>query len=102
MARKITLFELHFDAIHFGTNFGDANAEEETVDESAEDVPAESPSGRSVPVVPLVGGVVVAAVVGRRAVRRIRRARSDEASASDVSIEMDESEADAPVEAVVD
>ncbi|MFC7132542.1 MULTISPECIES: hypothetical protein [Salinibaculum] len=100
MARKITLFELHFDAIHFGTNFGDANADEETVDESAEDVPAESPSGRSVPVVPLVGGVVVAAVVGRRAVRRIRRARSDEAS--DVSIEMDESEADAPVEAVVD
>jgi hypothetical protein len=78
MARKITMFELHFDGIHFGSP-GDekADAAEQAVDPA--DADGET-SGRSRvrPALAAVGALAVVSAAGVMAARRFRGGDDDD------------------------
>ena len=98
MARKITMFELHFDGVQIGpARLGgrrDEEREEAQVDEEvADDIEGPRPEegGSRVPrVLAAVGGVVVGIAVGRRLVRRVR------GPGRDIEIEAVETAEDGP------
>ncbi|WP_458207829.1 hypothetical protein [Haladaptatus sp. NG-SE-30] len=82
MARKITMFELHFDGAHFGPSFGEEKEEkmkevmeEETVDDSES---AESAPTRSRTMFAVVGAMVVISALGSLVFRRFRGGRGDD------------------------
>ncbi|WP_458189931.1 hypothetical protein [Haladaptatus sp. NG-WS-4] len=77
MARKITMFELHFDGAHFGPSFGEEEtpmADEETTDA---EIPVNSSSVTRT-LVSAVGSVAVASFVGWMAIRRFRGGRGED------------------------
>lgn len=75
MARKITMFELHFDGAHFGPSLG--GAVEEPVDEyleqmDVEESPTEANARRRGPALLGLVAVVSIGAIARLAVRRLR------------------------------
>lgn len=98
MARKITMFELHFDGASFGPTFG-ATDEERPDDETdvgagTADEESADASGRSRvrTALPVVGAVAVLSVLGGLAARRFR------AGGYDADSEDAEAPADLPVQ----
>jgi len=87
MARKITLFELHFDGINFG--FGGGEPSEDVDLELADE--AERGDRRTPPrarrVFAIVGAVVLASVVRRRLAGRVRGKMSEVSEDRDIAIE---------------
>jgi len=106
MARKITMFELHFDGAHIGPTFGDSTEEPDAVvDEMTTAVESADAAGADVTDVTETvdaesGGsgwgrrfVVLAVVVGAVAAGRaaVRRVRSDDVE-EEIVVEADDEE----------
>ncbi|MEF8780404.1 MAG: hypothetical protein V5A46_06975 [Haloferacaceae archaeon] len=89
MARKITMFELHFDGAHFGPSVAepgeetmgaeDAAAEARRTAETAEEGGSDESTSRGrLPIVLAVVGVLSAASLARVAIRRFRADSGDD------------------------
>ena len=104
MARKLTMFELHFDGVHFGspaTKAADGDSsDDETTDEEAErrheldEVVGEESGSRLRSLLFVVGTLAIGTAVGRIVVRQLRERdvehgdeiEHDEAERTDVPI----------------
>jgi len=99
MARKITMFELHFDGVHFGPTGGDSPVEDET-DELSFESPEDHGAGSSPvrPALAAVGAIAAVSAVGYLASRRFRGGDDEYEFDESDYVEFDESEqADEPV-----
>ena len=84
MARKITLFELHFDGINFGFGGGEPSEDVDLeLGDEADRVGRRTPP-RARRVFAIVGAVVLASVVRRRLAGRVRGKMSED---RDIAIE---------------
>ena len=115
MARKITMFELHFDGAHIGPTFGDTSGDEgrddvtDVADDAAEygsetvtvegETAMDAPSGTGgsrLPRLAVVAAVAVGVVAGRRALRRFRSDDTEQVTLDEV--EGDDEAAEVTVE----
>ncbi len=84
MAKKITMFELHFDGAHIGPSFGEkADTEPEVEESKIEAEPEDATASKGRTIATTVGAVAFVSLLGLGA-RRFRTRRSEAVGIDDV------------------